>query len=106
MEDAAGAEPGHAVKDRGAGEPLAPETLEKRHREGLVMPAVRFSDEDPRQELLAVQNPHGFLLPSVRCQAPVHHCASARPPTPAARHPATVRSMLAIPVAHAPPRRY
>src|ERR1700688_1010093 len=106
VEDAAGAEPGDAVKDRRAGEPFAAETLEERHRERLVMPAVRFPDEDPRQELLAVQDPHDFSFRQSDCQAAVHHCASARPPAPAARHAATVRRMLAIPIAPAPPRRY
>jgi hypothetical protein len=52
------------VKDRRAREALLPEPLEQCDGQGLVVPLVRFANEDPDQNLFAIQNSHGLLLSS------------------------------------------
>jgi hypothetical protein len=64
MKNAAGAESGDSVKDRRAGKTFLAEPFEQGNREGLMMPLIRFADEDPGENLFAVENAHpdSFLV--------------------------------------------
>ncbi len=69
VKDAARSESGRALKDGGSGEAFPPEPLEERRRQRLVMPAVRLADEDADQDLLSVEDAHGFSFSGRRTAA-------------------------------------
>jgi hypothetical protein len=58
VHDAVRAEAGNRLEDRRSGEALLPQPLEQGLREGAVVPCVGFADEDPDQDLFAVENAH------------------------------------------------
>jgi hypothetical protein len=59
VKDRSGTEPGHALQHGCAGQMPRPEQLEQRHGQGLAVPLVRLPDEDPHQDLLALDPSHG-----------------------------------------------
>ena len=105
VKDAARAEAGHTLKDGRAREALPAQALDQGVRQRLMPPLVGFPDEDARQNLLAVEHPHGSSPSSFGYLATAQR-AAASPPNPAARQSRTVAAMLSIPCIQALSRRY
>jgi hypothetical protein len=55
-------EPGDSVDDRCTREPFRPQPFQNRTRQRGVMPAVRFAQKNPHEQLIAVKYSHGKLL--------------------------------------------
>ncbi len=104
VQHAPGAEAGHRVEDGRPGEALLAQPLQERHGERLVMPFVRLPDEDPHQDLFAVEDAHDALL--FPGQPPMAQRAAKSPRAPAIRHPITVARMLRNPKSQAPSWKY
>lgn len=66
MDHAAGAESGHSMENGGAGETLSTQPFEQRSIKWLMMPLFFFAEEDPDDEVFAIQNAHRCVLPSRR----------------------------------------
>src|SRR5262249_12737200 len=76
VQDRIRAKASHAAQDGGAGQMLRPEQLDQRGVERSPLPLVAFADEDPPDDLLALDPSHAYPRP----------CSTSRPTAMPRKH--------------------